>query len=46
MLDYGYWFKRLLEHHDQREENILYSVLDRMTDEKEREELLQECFAE
>jgi hemerythrin-like domain-containing protein len=46
LFDQGYWSKRLLEHHDQREENILYPMLDRVTDEKERKELLQECFAE
>ncbi len=46
LFDQGYWFKRLLEHHDQREENILYPVLDQVTGEEERKELLRECFAE
>lgn len=46
LFDQGYWFKRLLEHHDQREENILYPVLDQVTDEEERKELLQLCFPE
>ncbi len=40
----GYWFKRLLEHHDNREENILCPVLDRVTSEEERTDLLCECF--
>lgn len=46
LFDQGYWFKRLLEHHDQREENILYPVLDQVTNEEEREELLEKCFLE
>ncbi len=33
-------FKHLVEHHDLREQNILYPTLDRMTDERERQELL------
>lgn len=44
LFDRGYWFKRLLEHHDKREENILYPALDRVTDEEEREKLLKQCF--
>lgn len=44
LFDQGYWFKRLLEHHDNREENILYPVLDRVTDEAERKDLLRQCF--
>lgn len=44
LFDRGYWFKQLHEHHDQREENILYPVLDRVTDEEERRELLRRCF--
>ena len=39
MFDQGYWFKRLLEHHDKREENILYPALDRVTSEEERKTL-------
>ena len=46
LFDQGYWFKRLLEHHDNREENILYPTLDRVTAEEERRELLTECFPE
>lgn len=33
-------FKHLVEHHDAREESILYPTLDRITSEAEREELL------
>lgn len=44
LFDRGYAFKKLLEHHDQREENILYPVLDRVTGVEEREELLKQCF--
>lgn len=46
LFDQGYWFKRLHEHRDQREKNILYPVLDRVTDEAERKELLRRCFPE
>lgn len=46
LFDQGYWFKRLHEHHDQREKNILYPVLDRVTEEAERKELLRRCFPE
>lgn len=46
LFDEGYWFKRLLEHHDKREENILYPVLDRVTSEEERKELLKKCSPE
>jgi hemerythrin superfamily protein len=46
LFDRGYWFKRLLEHHDKREENTLYPALDRVTSEEERKELLKECFPE
>ncbi len=46
LFDQGYWFKRLLEHHDNREENILYPVLDGVTSEEERKELLEKCFPE
>lgn len=45
LFDQGYWFKRLLEHHDNREENILYPVLDQITGEAERRALLEECFS-
>lgn len=43
LFDQAYWFKRLLEHHDNREENILYPVLDQVTGEAERKELLEKC---
>jgi hypothetical protein len=33
-------FKHLVEHHDLREQNILYPALDEMTDEAERRDLL------
>jgi hemerythrin-like domain-containing protein len=36
-------FKHLLAHHDQREANILYPALDRVTSEEEREALLARC---
>lgn len=44
LFDQGYWFKRLHEHHDQRERNILYPVLDGVTSEEERKEILKKCF--
>ncbi|MDE2127149.1 MAG: hemerythrin domain-containing protein [Armatimonadetes bacterium] len=37
-------FKRLMEHHDLREHNILYPSLDGVTDEAERRELLTKCL--
>jgi hypothetical protein len=33
-------FKHVVEHHDLREQNILYPTLDRVTTEVERQELL------
>ena len=33
-------FKSLVEHHDSREENILYPTLDKVTSEEERRDLL------
>ena len=36
-------FKNLVEHHDQRERNILYPTLDRVTSEEERRQLLARC---
>lgn len=36
-------FKHLMQHHDLREQNILYPTLDRITSETEREELLSHC---
>ncbi len=37
-------FKHLVEHHDLREQNILYPTLDRITTEAERRELLRRCL--
>jgi hemerythrin-like domain-containing protein len=36
-------FKHLMQHHDMREQNILYPTLDKVTEEKERDELLSRC---
>jgi len=36
-------FKHLVEHHDSREETILYPTLDRVTSEQERGKLLTRC---
>jgi hemerythrin-like domain-containing protein len=36
-------FKQLMEHHDAREQNILYPALDRVTSEQERRRLLSLC---
>jgi hemerythrin-like domain-containing protein len=36
-------FKQVVEHHDLREQNILYPALDRVTTEQERGELLSRC---
>lgn len=38
-------YKRLVEHHDQREQNILYPALDRVTEDAERLALLRQCAA-
>jgi hemerythrin-like domain-containing protein len=40
LFDQQAMFKHLSEHHDQRERNILYPTLDRVTDEAERRQLL------
>jgi hemerythrin-like domain-containing protein len=40
LLDVQATFKHLVEHHDLREQNILYPTLDRVTGEEERRELL------
>jgi hemerythrin-like domain-containing protein len=37
-------FKHLMSHHDQREANILYPALDRLTAEEERGTLLARCL--
>jgi len=36
-------FKQLMQHHDAREENILYPTLDKVTSKEERVELLSRC---
>lgn len=36
-------FKSLMEHHDQRERNILYPKLDQVTEEAERTIILKDC---
>src|SRR5262245_23837885 len=36
-------FKHLMQHHDMREKNILYPVLDQVTGPEERENLLSRC---
>jgi len=36
-------FKQLMQHHDSREESILYPTLDKVTGEEERAELLSRC---
>jgi len=45
LLDRQATFKNLMEHHDQRETNILYPALDRVTPETERREILSRCGA-
>ncbi|MCS7158496.1 MAG: hemerythrin domain-containing protein [Blastocatellia bacterium] len=44
LLDEQAMFKHLVEHHDLREQNILYPALDRVTTEAERRELLRRCL--
>ena len=36
-------YKHLLDHHDRRERNVLYPVLDRVTSAEEREQMLAGC---
>lgn len=36
-------FKQLMQHHDMREQSILYPTLDRVTSEEERRALLVKC---
>lgn len=36
-------FKQLMQHHDMREQNILYPTLDKVTGEEERRDLLNRC---
>ena len=45
LLDEEAMFKRLCDHHDMRERNIFFPALDRVTDETERLELINRCFA-
>lgn len=44
LFDKGYWYKRLHEHHDNREKNILYPALDKVTDVQERRKLIRRCL--
>jgi iron-sulfur cluster repair protein YtfE (RIC family) len=41
LFDHQALFKSLVEHHGSREEQLLYPILDRVTSEEEREELLK-----
>ena len=43
LLDRQATFKNLMEHHDLREANILYSALDRVTTMAERRDILARC---
>ena len=45
LLDRQASFKGLMEHHDQRESNLFYPTLDRVTTEAERREILTRCGA-
>jgi hemerythrin-like domain-containing protein len=45
LLDHQAQFKHLVEHHDLREQSILYPALDRVTGEAERRELLARSAA-
>jgi hypothetical protein len=36
-------YKHLVEHHDRREQNVLYPQLDRITSPEERAVLLEAC---
>lgn len=44
LLDDEKTLKHVLEHHDQRERNIFFPALDRVTSEAERHELLARCM--
>jgi hemerythrin-like domain-containing protein len=37
-------FKQLMQHHDMREQNILYPTLDDVTTDEERQNLLRQCM--
>jgi hemerythrin-like domain-containing protein len=43
LLDQEAAFKNLVEHHDEREFNILYPTLDQVTDAAERKSILSKC---
>jgi len=45
LLDEEATFKNLCEHHDQRERNLFFPALDRVTTEGERRELIARCLA-
>lgn len=46
LLDVESSFKRLVEHHNEREKNVLYPALDDLTSEKERLRVLRACGEE
>lgn len=45
LLDEEATFKNLCEHHDQRERNIFFPALDRVTAEDDRRALIKRCLA-
>ncbi|MFN7928084.1 MAG: hypothetical protein U0Y68_09075 [Blastocatellia bacterium] len=45
LLDEEAMYKSLSQHHDQRERNLFFPALDRVTDETERQTLLARCLA-
>lgn len=44
VLDEEAAYKSLVEHHDQRERNLFFPALDRVTTEAERSELIERCL--
>ncbi|MCZ7646156.1 MAG: hemerythrin domain-containing protein [Planctomycetota bacterium] len=44
ILDLECTFKHLIQHHNQREHNILYPALNRLTTKEERADLLRSCM--
>lgn len=46
LLDDESKFKQLMAHHDARERTLLYPILDRLTTDEERRELLERCRRE
>ena len=45
LLDEEARFKGLCDHHDMRERNLFFPALDRVTDDTERQELINQCLA-